>query len=101
MKTLVVHADDAAGLPELECLERIWQKVRLNELVKFRGKAYRRIVPKKSKTFKYPYHFWCVSQDIYVGSCLTEDADGEYVSILCNCKLVIEPEGETKGAEKV
>lgn len=101
MKTLVIHVDQAADLPDLECLERIWQRVRLNELVKFQGKVYRRIVPKKNKALRYPYHFWCLSQDIYAGSCLTEDADGECVNIICNYKLVIEPEGETEGAEKV
>lgn len=94
METLVIRADNAADLSDLECLEQIWKKVRLHGLVKFRGKVYRRSIPKRNKMYKYPYHFWCVSQDIYAGSCLTEDADGEYVNIICEYKLVVELKGD-------
>lgn len=93
MRTIVIRDGNCVGLPDVDCLERIYKDVRLNELVKFRGKVFRRIVPKNNKSYKYPYHFWCVSQDIYAGSSLTEDSDGEYVNILCNCKLVLQDEG--------
>lgn len=93
MKTFVIYAGEEE-LSDLERLEQIYKKVRLNKLVKFQGKAYRRIVPKNNKSFKYPYHFWCVSKNIYEGSCLTEDADGEYVNILCDYSVVLELGGK-------
>lgn len=89
MKVLAIHACDG-NLSDLECLEQIYKKVRLGELVKFRGRAYRRIVPKNNKAFKHPYHFWCVSENIYEGSFLMEDEDGENVKMLCQYKLVLE-----------
>lgn len=75
-------------LPELEYLEQIYRKVRVGETVKFCGKAYRRIYPQNNKFVKHSYHFMCCSEDIYQGTCLIEDDDGEEVNTLCEYKAI-------------
>lgn len=82
------------GLSELEYLEKIYKKVKLEELVKFNGKVYRRIPPKNNKHFKYPYHFHLAVTDIYKGNVLFRDADGELVNSGCRYKVIIQKGGE-------
>lgn len=84
MRTLVMKAEQCRGLPDLECLEQVYERVRVGDLVKFRGKAYRRARTKNNKYYKYPYHFVCASKNIYEGNCIVVDGEGENVNILCD-----------------
>lgn len=76
-------------LSDLEYLEKIFKKIRLEEIVKFNGKAYKRIVPKNNKYMKYPYHFYILSDDIYGGDVRFTDKDGELVYIGWHHKVEI------------
>lgn len=77
------------GLSELDYLEQIYKKVKLNETVKFNGKVYTRVVPKNNKYYKNPYHFYLSVEDIYNGNMLVIDADKEHVKKICTYKLEI------------
>ncbi len=77
------------GLSDLDYLEKIYKKVKLEELVKLNGKAYRRSTPKNNKNFKYPYHFHVASKDIYAGNVKFTDIDGELVNTGCHHKVEI------------
>lgn len=77
------------GISDLDYLEKIFKKVNLEEIVKFNGKAYKRIVPKNNKYMKYPYHFYVLSDDIYNGNVRFNDRDGELVSVGWHHKLEI------------
>ena len=81
------HEED---LSELEYLEKIYKQVRLEELVKFNGKAYIRSTPKNNKYYKYPYHFYILIKDIYSGNVKFKDEEGELVNTGCHYKLEIE-----------
>lgn len=79
------HEDD---LSELEYLEKIYKQVRLEELVKFNGKAYIRSTPKNNKYYKYPYHFHILVKDIYSGSeetlryCVEQDLEDAGLNVI-------------------
>lgn len=77
------------GLSELDYLEKIYKQVKLQELVKFNGKVYMRSIPKNNKYYKYPYHFHVIVKDIYSGSAMLEDEDGDLVSTICDYKIEI------------
>lgn len=87
MKVLQLPYQD--GLTELEYLEQIYKKVRLNERVKFNGKVYTRIVPKNNKYFKHQYHFCLSVSDIYKGNFMVIDEEGESVNSICEYKVEI------------
>lgn len=78
------------GLSELDYLEKVHKKVRVQELVKFNGKAYKRSPPKNNKYNKCPYHFYVAVEDIYSGNIKLRDEDGELVNVGCQYKLIIE-----------
>lgn len=77
------------GLSELEYLEQIYRKVKLNEMVKFNGKVYIRTTPKNNKYYKSPYHFYLAVKDIYSGNVRIMDSDGELVNSICEYKIEI------------
>ena len=87
MKTFQLPYKD--GVEDLEYLEQIYKKVPLGARVKFNGKCYTRIVPKKNKALQYPYHFYLSVKDIYDGNMLVVDEDDEEVTVLCNYKVEI------------
>ncbi len=87
LKTFELQYEE--GLSELDYLEKIYKKVRLEELVKFNGKGYMRSTPKNNKYFKHPYHFHLAVKDIYKGNVLFRDSDGEMVNTGCHYKVVI------------
>lgn len=74
---------------DLDYLEQIYKKVRVQETVQFNGKGYKRIYPKNNKFHKYPYHFYMFSNDIYEGAMLTNNKWDELVNVSCNYKAVI------------
>lgn len=76
------------NIADLELLEQIYKKVRIDELVKFNGKAYKRCRPIKNKYRKVPYHFCCVVDDIYKGNMMIFDGE-EYVNSVCHHKAVV------------
>ena len=78
------------GLTELDYLEQIHKKVRLQETVKFNGKVYMRVTPKNNKYYKNPYHFYVLNHDIYSGNVKLFDEDGELVNSICNFKIEIQ-----------
>lgn len=78
------------GLTELDYLEQIYKKVKLEQTVKFNGKVYMRVTPKNNKYYKNPYHFYVVNRDIYSGNVKLMDEDEELVNSICNYKLEIE-----------
>lgn len=84
MKTLYVK--NIEGQTNLELLEQIYTKVKLGEYIKFNGHAYRRTRTLNTTSAKYPYHFTDCG-DIYSGSLLIEDDDGEDVKTLCQYKI--------------
>lgn len=86
---MVFELQKEEGLSDLDYLEKIFKKIRLDEIVKFNGKAYKRIVPKNNKYMKYPYHFYVLSDDIYRGNVLFRDRDGESVNVGWHHKLEI------------
>lgn len=92
-KPLVICLEAEKQLSDLDLLEQVCNKVRLGEIVKFHGKAYRRVTPKNNKVYKYPYHFYCCSENIYAGSFLTEDDDGEAVNTLCEYSAILKDGG--------
>mgnify|MGYP001806508966 FL=1 len=85
----IIYLQHEDGLSELEYLEKIYKQVRLEELVKFNGKAYIRSTPKNNKYYKYPYHFHILVKDIYFGNVKFKDEDGELVNTGCHYKLEI------------
>lgn len=87
MKTFELQYEE--GLSELDYLEKIYKKVRLEELVKFNGKVYMRSVPVNNKYRKHPYHFHLAVKDIYKGNVLFRDGDGVMVNSGCYYKVVI------------
>jgi hypothetical protein len=84
MKTLYVKKVE--GQTNLELLEQIYTKVKLGDHVKFDGRAYHRTRTLNTMSAKYPYHFIDFG-DIYDGSFLIEDDDGEDVKTLCQYKV--------------
>lgn len=82
----ILHIKKIDGKTNLELLEQIYTKVKIGEYVKFGGRAYRRTRTLNTMFAKYPYHFTDCG-NIYDGSFLTEDDDGEYVNILCKYKI--------------
>lgn len=86
MRTLFIK--NVNNQSDLELLEQIYTKVKLGEYVKYKGKAFRRIRTLNTKYAQYPYHFKDCG-DIYSGSFLTEDDDGEDVNTLCQYKITI------------
>ena len=68
------------GLSDLDYLEKIYKKVKLEELVKLNGKDYRRSTQKNNKYIKYSYHFHVANDDIYAGNVKFTDIDGELVN---------------------
>lgn len=92
---IVLRVDSERKLSDLEYLEQIYRTVMVGEDVKFNGKAYRRTRPKATKEVSYPYHFRCVSENIYAGDRLIEDNDGEWVNHLCRYTAVLQEMEET------
>lgn len=74
---------------DLDYLEQIYKKVRLDEWVQFNGKGYVRVTPKNNKYFKCKYHFHCFCNDVYSGNVKTNNNDGEMVSTCCKYKAII------------
>lgn len=79
-------------MSELDYLEKIYKKVKLDELVKFNKKVYIRSTPKNNKYYKYPYHFHLLVKDIYSGNMKFLDEDSELVNTGCHYKIEIKTE---------
>lgn len=77
------------GKSDLDLLEQIYKNVHIGETVKFGKKAYKRVRPCKNKYRTYPYHFVCITDDLYNGNLMVNDAEGDYVSVSCTYKAVI------------
>lgn len=90
MKKIIIHAKEHSGISDLDYLETIYSKVRVGEIVKFKGKAYIRTRPQNNKFVKNPSHFRLLSSNIYEGTCLTEDADGEAVELIAHYSVVLD-----------
>jgi hypothetical protein len=80
------QSDDST---ELDYLEQIYKKVKMQELVQFNGKAFRRIYPKNNKYIKHPYHFYMIADDIYSGTFTSNNKWGEQVNTTCHYKAII------------
>lgn len=74
---------------EIDYLEDIYRKVKVSEAVKFNGKVYRRIRPIKNRHIAYAYHFYCQTNNIYNGTALLLDQEGELVNTICEYKLEV------------
>ncbi|MBQ8234969.1 MAG: hypothetical protein IJZ36_05260 [Bacilli bacterium] len=88
MKILRIKRMD--NLSDLDYLEKVYKKVQLNSKVKFNGKVYTRIRPKNNEFLKYAYHFCLTTKNIYDGTYLIVDEEGEEVTMICDYKLEIE-----------
>lgn len=94
MKELVIRVSNVQGQTDAEILEKVYRLVRVGEYVKFKGKAYVRVSPRRNKYFKQPLHFVLLSDDIYAGSYGIVDDDGETVSVACHYRVTLIPELE-------
>ncbi len=88
MSTFVLKYQE--NYTDFDYLEQIYKKVKLDELVKFNGKAYKRLRPINNKYMQNPSHFYLLKEDIYNGTVLINDFDDEFVTIVCHHKLVVE-----------